>query len=142
MAMDRGRSDHYVLTLLSGNGSDDQYEGHSTGSNSLSPRPYAKNTSGADNEQMLNEIVRLENMLASCIAASRLSNLPLEHSSKIERYVKVMELTKCLRRQKEFLLSENRKRQRFAEKIQQAMPPSTDSIQFMKNVKYPPDEEL
>ncbi|KAI9895762.1 hypothetical protein PsorP6_019213 [Peronosclerospora sorghi] len=56
--------------------------------------------------------------------------------------MEVMELTKSLRRQKEFRLSENRKRQRFAEKIQQAMSPSTDSIQFMKNVKYPPDEEL
>ncbi|KAI9908463.1 hypothetical protein PsorP6_004027 [Peronosclerospora sorghi] len=145
MALDRGRSDHYALTLLSGNGSDDQYEGHSTGSNSLAPRPYAKNTSGADNEQMRNEIVRLENMLASRIAARAnhdKSNLALERSSKIEKYVEVMELTKCLRRQKEFLLSENRKRQRFAEKIQQAMPPSTDSIQFMKNVKYPPDEVL
>ncbi|KAI9914204.1 hypothetical protein PsorP6_004885 [Peronosclerospora sorghi] len=131
MALDRGRSDHYALTLLSGNGSDDQYEGHSTGSNSLAPRPYAKNTSGADNEQMRNEIVRLENMLGQ-----------LYCGSKIERYVEVMELKKCLRRQKEFLLSENHKRQLFAEKIQQAMPSSTDSIQFMKNVKYPPDEEL
>ncbi|RLN87657.1 hypothetical protein BBJ28_00001131 [Nothophytophthora sp. Chile5] len=94
---------------------------------------------------MRTEIVRLENVLASRIAARAnqdKSDLPLERSSKIEKYVEVMELTKCLRRQKEFLLSENRKRQRFAEKIQQAMPPSTDSIQFMKNVKYPPDEEL
>ncbi|KAI9914969.1 hypothetical protein PsorP6_007555 [Peronosclerospora sorghi] len=118
MAMDCGRSDHYALSILSGNGSDDQYEGHSTGSNSLAPRPYAKNTSGAENEQMRNEIVRLENILASCIAARAnhdKSNLPLERSNKIERYVEVMELKKCLRRQKGFLLSENRKRQRFAE---------------------------
>jgi hypothetical protein len=79
----------------------------------------------ADNEQMRTEIVRLENVLAGRIAARAnqdKSNLPLERSSKIEKYVEVMELTKCLRRQKEFLLSENRKRQRFAEKIQQAMP--------------------
>lgn len=74
---------------------------------------------------MRNEIVRLENVLSTRIAARArqdTSNLPLERSSKIEKYVEVMELTKCLRRQKEFLLSENRKRQRFAEKIQQAMP--------------------
>ena len=74
---------------------------------------------------MRTEIVRLENVLASRIAARAnqdKSELPLERSSKIEKYVEVMELTKCLRRQKEFLLSENRKRQRFAEKIQQAMP--------------------
>lgn len=74
---------------------------------------------------MRGEIVRLENVLASRIAARAnqdTSNMPLERSSKIEKYVEVMELTKCLRRQKEFLLSENRKRQRFAEKIQQAMP--------------------
>lgn len=74
---------------------------------------------------MRGEIVRLENVLASRVAARANqdpSNTPLERSSKIEKYVEVMELTKCLRRQKEFLLSENRKRQRFAEKIQQAMP--------------------
>lgn len=74
---------------------------------------------------MRGEIVRLENVLATRVAARANqdpSNTPLERSSKIEKYVEVMELTKCLRRQKEFLLSENRKRQRFAEKIQQAMP--------------------
>lgn len=74
---------------------------------------------------MRGEIVRLENVLASRVAARANqdpANTPLERSSKIEKYVEVMELTKCLRRQKEFLLSENRKRQRFAEKIQQAMP--------------------
>ncbi|KAG6610170.1 Regulation of nuclear pre-mRNA domain-containing protein 1B [Phytophthora cinnamomi] len=146
MALDLGSNDQYALTLLGGNGSDDQYDGPSNGgSSSLASRPYSKTSSGADNEQMRTEIVRLENVLASRIAARAnqdKSNLPLERSSKIEKYVEVMELTKCLRRQKEFLLSENRKRQRFAEKIQQAMPPSTDSIQFMKNVKYPPDEEL
>ncbi|CAI5730602.1 unnamed protein product [Peronospora farinosa] len=146
MALDFDRNDQYALTLLGGNNSDDLYEGSTNGSsNNLANRPYSKTTSGVDNELMRNEIVRLENMLASRIAARAnqdKSNLPLERSSKIEKYVEVMELTKCLRRQKEFLLSENRKRQRFAEKIQQAMPPSTDSIQFMKNVKYPPDEEL
>lgn len=74
---------------------------------------------------MRGEIVRLESVLANRVAARANqdpSTTPLERSSKIEKYVEVMELTKCLRRQKEFLLSENRKRQRFAEKIQQAMP--------------------
>ncbi|CEG43551.1 uncharacterized protein PHALS_13743 [Plasmopara halstedii] len=139
MALDLG-NDQYALALLGTNGSDDQYEG-----GNLASRPYSKSSNGVDSEQMRLEIVRLENMLASRIAARAnqdKSNLPLERTSKIEKYVEVMELTKCLRRQKEFLLSENRKRQRFAEKIQQAMPPSTDSIQFMKNVKYPSDEEL
>ncbi|CAH0477225.1 unnamed protein product [Peronospora belbahrii] len=146
MALDVEGNNQYALTLLGGdNGSDDQYQVSTNGNNSLTNRPYTKTTSNVDNEQMRTEIVRLENMLASRIAARAnqdKSNLPLERSSKIEKYVEVMELTKCLRRQKEFLLSENRKRQRFAEKIQQAMPPSTDSIQFMKNVKCPPDEEL
>uniref|UniRef100_M4B6V5 START domain-containing protein n=1 Tax=Hyaloperonospora arabidopsidis (strain Emoy2) TaxID=559515 RepID=M4B6V5_HYAAE len=145
MALDFDSNDQYALTLLSNNGSDDQYDGCASGNNSLETRPYTKHAAGADNEHMRTEIVRLENVLASRIAARAnqdKSELPLERSSKIEKYVEVMELTKCLRRQKEFLLSENRKRQRFAEKIQQAMPPSTDSLQFMKNVKYPSDEEL
>jgi hypothetical protein len=74
------------------------------------------------------EIVRLENTLSTRLAAranvgsDALTTTTIERSGKIEKYVEVMELTKCLRRQKEFLLNENRKRQRFAEKIQQAMP--------------------
>ncbi|TDH65084.1 uncharacterized protein CCR75_000642 [Bremia lactucae] len=136
MALDVENEQHTLAVL----GSDDYYD-----ERHLASRPYSKNSTGVDNEQMRIEIVRLENLLANRIAARATqdkSNLSLERSNKIEKYVEVMELTKCLRRQKEFLLTENRKRQRFAEKIQQAMPPSTDSIQFMKNVKYPSDEEL
>ncbi|CAH0491233.1 unnamed protein product [Peronospora farinosa] len=122
MALDFDRNDQYALTLLGGNNSDDLYEGSTNGSsNNLANRPYSKTTSGVDNELMRNEIVRLENMLASRIAARAnqdKSNLPLERSSKIENVSVLLK------------------------KIQQAMPPSTDSIQFMKNVKYPPDEEL
>uniref|UniRef100_K3WBE1 START domain-containing protein n=1 Tax=Globisporangium ultimum (strain ATCC 200006 / CBS 805.95 / DAOM BR144) TaxID=431595 RepID=K3WBE1_GLOUD len=150
MAMEL-RDDQYALTLLGSNSEDDQYTTPRSASGgsvtTYTGRPYASKgaANGSDNDQMRGEIVRLENVLASRIAARAnqdTSNMPLERSSKIEKYVEVMELTKCLRRQKEFLLSENRKRQRFAEKIQQAMPPSTNSIQFMKNVKYPPDDEL
>ncbi|DBA04438.1 TPA: hypothetical protein N0F65_010034 [Lagenidium giganteum] len=148
-------NDQYALALLGGTSDDEQQYTTprsnsstamtTTSSASLAARPYARSGSGTDNEQMRTEIARLESVLANRIAQRANqdpSNLPLERSSKIEKYVEVMELTKCLRRQKEFLLSENRKRQRFAEKIQQAMPPSTDSIQFMKNVKYPPDSDL
>ncbi|POM72488.1 Hypothetical protein PHPALM_10787, partial [Phytophthora palmivora] len=101
MALDLGGNDQYALTLLGSNGSDDQYDGPAN-SSSLATRPYSKTTGGADNEQMRTEIVRLENVLASRIAARAnqdKSNLPLERSSKIEKYVEVMELTKCLRRQ-------------------------------------------
>lgn len=123
MALNLG-NEQYALTLRKKrNGNDDHYDGKS-----LATRPYSKSSPGVDNEQMRTEVVRLENMLASRIAARTTqdkSNLPLERSSKIEKYVEIMELTKCLRRQKEFLLSENRKRQRFAEKIQQAMPVRT-----------------
>ncbi|TYZ60699.1 hypothetical protein PybrP1_005848 [[Pythium] brassicae (nom. inval.)] len=147
------RDDQYALSLLAGSNSDDEpYNTPRSSGSAVAPytgRPYGgkqgASAAGSENEQMRGEIVRLENVLASRVAARANqdpSNTPLERSSKIEKYVEVMELTKCLRRQKEFLLSENRKRQRFAEKIQQAMPPSTDSIQFMKNVKFPPDEEL
>lgn len=149
--MELGGSDQYTLALL---GSDDEgtYGGSTTprsaaSGGSYAVRPYSKPSTGNEADQMRAEIVRLENTLSARIAAranstNDPSNTSIERSSKIEKYVEVMELTKCLRRQKEFLLNENRKRQRFAEKIQQAMPPSTDSIQFMKNVKYPSDEEL
>ncbi|GLD99995.1 hypothetical protein PINS_up008723 [Pythium insidiosum] len=148
-------TDQYALTLL-GESEDDGPDETSprrggaagralaTTSSSFAMRPYAKST-GNESEQMRQEINRLETILSQRIAVratTETATTSIERSSKIEKYVEVMELTKCLRRQKEFLLNENRKRQRFAEKIQQAMPPSTDSIQFMKNVKFPPDEEL
>ncbi|TMW55057.1 hypothetical protein Poli38472_013819 [Pythium oligandrum] len=142
-------ADQYALALL---GSDDETPyattprggaGDASGAG-YAVKPYSKPSSN-EAEAMRSEIMRLENVLSTRIASRAnvdSSNTSIERSSKIEKYVEVMELTKCLRRQKEFLLNENRKRQRFAEKIQQAMPPSTDSIQFMKTVKYPADEEL
>lgn len=45
MALDLGGNDQYALTLLGGNGSDDQYDGSVSGGNSLATRPYSKNSS-------------------------------------------------------------------------------------------------
>jgi len=141
--------DQYQLALLS---DDDDFPGRNGTNRSRAMTRYNRSASNSmiqtingTNVEMRREIAHLEGVLANRIASQGIldkSSLPIERSSKIDKYVEVMELTKCLRRQKEFLLSENRKRQRFAEKIQQAMPPSTDSIAFMKNVKYPSDGEL
>nr|CCA20231.1 conserved hypothetical protein [Albugo laibachii Nc14] len=105
----------------------------------------SKSSSIVATEKMKTEVVYLETALTNRLQKFS-KHATVQFSSdkrqRIEKYSEIVELTKCLRRQKQFLLYENWKRQRFAERVRQIMPHPTDPIQLLQSIKCPADCEL
>ncbi|CCI47585.1 unnamed protein product [Albugo candida] len=94
---------------------------------------------------METEVIHLETALANRLqnfSKQDIRHVPSSKRKRIEKYSEIMELTKCLRRQQNFLLYENQKRKKFAEKVQQTLPHATDSLQLLRSIRHPADREL
>lgn len=113
---------------------------------------------------METEVIHLETALANRLqnfSKQDIRHVPSSKRKRIEKYSEIMELTKCLRRQQNFLLYENQKRKKFAEKVQQTLPVryerllhdmvyssglvlkhATDSLQLLQSIRHPADREL